>query len=79
MTAAATAIATQSHDPRSIAVLPFVKRSHDEADEYFSDGLADELHNVLAKIPGLRVAARDGTAVSHRPRPDRNGTQFALR
>jgi TolB-like protein len=42
----------------SIAVLPFVHRSHDEEDEYFSDGLADELLNVLAKIRGLRVAAR---------------------
>jgi eukaryotic-like serine/threonine-protein kinase len=42
----------------SIAVLPFVNRSRDEADEYFSDGLADELLNVLAKIRRLRVAAR---------------------
>jgi TolB-like protein/Tfp pilus assembly protein PilF len=42
----------------SIAVLPFVNRSHSEEDEYFSDGLADELLNVLAKIRGLRVAAR---------------------
>ena len=42
----------------SIAVLPFVNRSHDEEDEYFSDGLADELLNVLAKIRGVRVAAR---------------------
>src|SRR5215471_10341544 len=42
----------------SIAVLPFVNRSHDEEDEYFSDGLADELINVLARIRGLRVAAR---------------------
>ena len=42
----------------SIAVLPFVNRSRDEEDEYFSDGLADELLNVLAKIRGLRVAAR---------------------
>jgi TolB-like protein/Tfp pilus assembly protein PilF len=42
----------------SIAVLPFVNRSHDEEDEYFSDGLADELLNVLAKIKGLRVSAR---------------------
>src|SRR6185295_5979359 len=42
----------------SIAVLPFANRSHDEEDEYFSDGLADELLNVLAKIRGLRVAAR---------------------
>ena len=42
----------------SVAVLPFVNRSRDEADEYFSDGLADELLNVLAKIRGVRVAAR---------------------
>jgi TolB-like protein/Tfp pilus assembly protein PilF len=42
----------------SIAVLPFVNRSASAEDEYFSDGLADELLNVLAKIRGLRVAAR---------------------
>jgi len=42
----------------SIAVLPFANRSQDEEDEYFADGLADELLNVLAKIRGLRVAAR---------------------
>jgi serine/threonine protein kinase/tetratricopeptide (TPR) repeat protein len=42
----------------SIAVLPFVNRSRDEEDEYFSDGLADELLNVLTKVRGLRVAAR---------------------
>ena len=42
----------------SIAVLPFVNRSASSDDEYFSDGLADELLNVLAKIRGLRVAAR---------------------
>lgn len=41
-----------------MAVLPFVNRSRDEDDEYFSDGLADELVNLLAKIRGLRVAAR---------------------
>lgn len=46
-----------SDDVASIAVLPFVNRSADD-DEYFSDGLADELLNVLAKIRGLRVAAR---------------------
>jgi len=45
-------------DVLSIAVLPFVNRSRDEEDEYFSDGLADELLNVLARIRGLRVAAR---------------------
>lgn len=42
----------------SVAVLPFVNRSRSEEDEYFSDGLADELLNLLAKIRGLRVAAR---------------------
>jgi serine/threonine protein kinase/Tfp pilus assembly protein PilF len=42
----------------TIAVLPFVNRSRDAGDEYFSDGLADELLNVLSKIKGLRVSAR---------------------
>ena len=42
----------------SIAVVPFVNRSRDEGDEYFSDGLADELLNVLANVNGLRVTAR---------------------
>jgi len=42
----------------SIAVLPFVNRSQDEADEYFSDGLADELLGMLVKVRGLRVSAR---------------------
>ena len=55
---AAAAPAAWAHELPSIAVLPFVNRSHDQEDEYFSDGLADELLNVLAKIRGLRVAAR---------------------
>jgi serine/threonine protein kinase/Tfp pilus assembly protein PilF len=42
----------------SIAVLPFLNRSASADDEYFSDGLADELLNVLSKIKGLRVIAR---------------------
>ncbi len=42
----------------SIAVLPFANRSGSVDDEYFSDGLADELLSVLAKIQGLRVTAR---------------------
>ena len=56
--ASAPAVTTPALEPPSIAVLPFVNRSHNEDDEYFSDGLADELLNVLAKIRGLRVAAR---------------------
>ena len=42
----------------SIAVLPFVNMSGDEENEYFADGLAEELLNVLSKIHGLRVASR---------------------
>ena len=43
---------------RSIAVLPFVNMSTDADNEYFSDGLSEELLNLLTKIPELRVAAR---------------------
>ena len=42
----------------SIAVLPFLDMGGDPENAYFSDGLAEELLNVLAKIRGLRVAAR---------------------
>ncbi|MFQ5627305.1 MAG: protein kinase [bacterium] len=42
----------------SIAVLPFVNMSADPENEYFSDGLAEELINVLTKIKGFRVVAR---------------------
>ena len=45
-------------DSASIAVLPFVNLTRDEENEYFAEGLAEELLNVLAKIRGLRVAAR---------------------
>jgi len=46
------------HDAPSIAVLPFVNLTEEEANEYFADGLAEELLNVLARIRGLRVASR---------------------
>lgn len=42
----------------SIAVLPFINMSSDVENEYFSDGLSEELLNLLAKIPELQVAAR---------------------
>src|SRR5215471_2115582 len=42
----------------SIAVLPFVNMSEDKAQEYFSDGLAEEIINALVQIPGLKVTAR---------------------
>ncbi len=45
-------------DPHSIAVLPFVNMSSDKEQEYFSDGISEELMNLLAKVPQLKVAAR---------------------
>jgi TolB-like protein/Tfp pilus assembly protein PilF len=47
-----------SPPPHSIAVLPFVNMSGDKEQEYFSDGLSEELLNDLARINGLQVAAR---------------------
>lgn len=43
---------------KSIAVLPFVNMSEDAGNQYFADGLSEELLNMLVKIPELRVAAR---------------------
>ncbi|HET7537151.1 MAG TPA: TIR domain-containing protein, partial [Candidatus Didemnitutus sp.] len=45
-------------DQKSVAVLAFANLSDDKANEYFSDGISEELLNVLAKIPELKVAAR---------------------
>src|SRR5207247_7889932 len=52
------AVVAASPNVASIAVLPFLNMSGDPENEYFSDGIAEELLNVLAKIRGLRVAAR---------------------
>ncbi len=46
-----------AQDP-SVAVLPFVNMSPDPAQEYFSDGMTEEIINALVKIPGLSVPAR---------------------
>ena len=43
---------------KSIAVLPFVNMSADKDNEYFSDGIAEEILNALAKVDGLKVAGR---------------------
>ena len=42
----------------SIAVLPFTNLSGDPARDYFSDGMSEELLNLLARVPGLQVASR---------------------
>ena len=70
---APTAVEAETSEPRlvlsdlatdtrpSIAVLPFVNMSADEEQEYFSDGITEEILNVLAKLPELRVTARTST------------------
>jgi TolB-like protein len=54
LTAAGAAAAP---DDKSVAVLAFANQSDDKANEYFSDGISEELLNVLGRVPGLRVAA----------------------
>jgi eukaryotic-like serine/threonine-protein kinase len=57
--AALESIAGKLDEPQpSIAVLPFANMSRDPDDEFFSDGLAEEILNVLAQIAGLKVIAR---------------------
>jgi TolB-like protein/Tfp pilus assembly protein PilF len=50
--------ATPVTNDSSIAVLPFVDMSQGKDQEYFSDGLSEELLNLLAQVPQLRVIAR---------------------
>ncbi len=58
VTAKASAQARPAVGRNSIAVLPFVNMSGEAANEYFSDGISEEILNVLAGTPELRVAAR---------------------
>lgn len=44
--------------PPAIAVLPFVNVTPERENEYFSDGMTDEIASALAQVPGLRVASR---------------------
>jgi serine/threonine protein kinase/tetratricopeptide (TPR) repeat protein len=54
-----TPTASQKAAPaqRSIAVLPLINRSADPENEYFSDGMTEEIINVLGKVPGVQVAS----------------------
>ena len=51
-------LTSKARETPSIAILPFTNLSADRENEYFSDGLAEEIINALARIPGLHVAAR---------------------
>jgi adenylate cyclase len=54
----ARANSTATTDDKTIAVLPFADMSEKHDQEYFSDGLSEELIDLLTKVPGLRVPAR---------------------
>jgi len=54
----------------SIAVLPFADLSEDSSQGYFSDGIAEEILNVLAKVSGLHVAARTSSFAFRAPDKD---------
>jgi serine/threonine-protein kinase len=51
-------LSTTEEQGASIAVLPFANLSSDPEQEYFSDGLTEEIINALAHVPGLKVIAR---------------------
>ena len=55
---AAPAARAASHDVPSIAVLPFADMSSDRTQEYFGEGMAEEIIHALARIEGVRVVAR---------------------
>lgn len=56
-----SATATRAADSPSIAVLPFTNLNPDKEQEYFSDGLAEELLNLMSKVPQVRVIARNSS------------------
>ena len=57
-TPAPTSTTTVAMDDKSIAVLPFVDMSQSHDQEYFADGMSEQILDLLAKIPGLKVIAR---------------------
>ncbi len=58
VSAAVERLRGQAAEETSVAVLPFINMSGERENEYFSDGMAEELTNALAHVSGLRVASR---------------------
>jgi eukaryotic-like serine/threonine-protein kinase len=74
---AGTGTFVQQHP--SIAVLPFANMSAEKENEYFSDGLAEEILNLLAKTPGLKVIARTSSFAFRNKEQDITKIAEALR
>ena len=66
-------------DPKSIAVLPFVNMSSDPEQEYFSDGITEEILNALARVEDLKVAGRTSSFAFKGQNEDLKGIGEALR
>jgi eukaryotic-like serine/threonine-protein kinase len=71
--------ATSADRQPSIAVLPFADMSEAKDQEWFSDGLAEEIINALTHIPGLRVTARTSAFAFRGKEQDITGIAAALR
>jgi TolB-like protein/DNA-binding winged helix-turn-helix (wHTH) protein len=68
--ASTVTVAAFNPPPHSIAVLPFVNMSGDASQQYFSDGLTEELLNSLSRINELQVAARTSSFSFQGEHPD---------
>ena len=55
---AAAAVTLTKANEKSVGVLAFANLGGNKDDEYFTDGISEELLNVIARVPGLRVSAR---------------------
>lgn len=55
---AAASVARRGHPAQSIAVLPFINMSGDPKNDYFSDGITEEILDALAQVSDLKGAAR---------------------
>ena len=64
---------------KSIAVLPFVNMSSDREQEYFADGISEEILNALAKVSGLKVAGRTSSFAFKGKNDDLNAIGKLLR
>jgi TolB-like protein/DNA-binding winged helix-turn-helix (wHTH) protein/Tfp pilus assembly protein PilF len=69
----------EESSPKSIAVLPFENLGNDPEQEYFADGITDDLITELAKYPNLLVIARDSTFLYKNRLADKLNVRFILR